>query len=1409
MRYLNAFSFSLLINITWCLLLPAQTGLNGYNYSYLTINEGLCDNFIRAIHKDQQGFIWIGTSNGLDRYDGYELKHYSAGSAQPNRFIESNYIYDIAEDALQHLWVASDAGITRIDLQHEDISPLKEYKGTHHEILATPVQSILVDESQNLWIGKSDGLAYIVLNEERDIEEIRILKKDVDIRKIIRHGNEIWAGGKDQLLRYGSTNPDRNIQVPLLDRMDFSKLTVNVLFSLGNYLWIGTQNGLYCVNTQSANITLYQHDPNDPGSISSNHVTDIAKNESGDMVIATRNGVNIFQRNEQFLLFKKEEGGLSINDNIINKVFVDDHNRIWAGSVFGGISLMNPKKIHFTHSLQGEINGRPHVISSVLEDKQGNLLAGIVDGGLAIKLKGEDTFSFYRNRSDDPHSLGNNNISDIVQDFQGNYWISTIGGGIDKLSKNNLSHPWFEHFTTENSGLLSDDIHDLCLDPVRNSIWICNRRNIQILDFSTNRISRLQFYTRSREIPEHMNAIFVDSQSRLWIGGNGIHIIDLKDYRNGYECISYTQKLDDPESKVREKITCILETKDREIYLGSMGNGIYQLDKVRSNGVYTFTNYAGRSGLSDTSISNLIEDGYGNIWISTLKGVYLFNAFTKRAIKFDEKEGLQVQQFYKRAGCKTTDYRMILGTTNGLISYNSMVHFPTRKERAVTLTGFYCDGTEMIPFLHQKNLSSSITQAKELHLYPPHNSFELTYSSLDYTGQDKIYYFHRILELNEKVNVGLTRRDARYTNLNAGKYTFEVWCTNYDNSWSSERTHLSIIVHPPFYQTGWFYSLIALLSISILAYNLYGYNQRQKKIQQLLKEKIGERTAALSRTIEELEVTQSEIIDKNEQLRAQNEEINQQNNAIYEMSQQMEQLNRDKISYFTNIAHEFKTPLTLILGPTGQLIRETGNHEGKENLEMINRNAHYLLSMVNQLIDLQKIDTKNLMLHPVQFNLVELLNQTAADFSELMQYRDIHMDIRYRLNQAEVVSDRESIHKILFNLLSNAVKYTPDKGKVTLHAAQLVEPATGKLLQYISVTNSGSSIEKEETEKIFDRFYRIAGQQKYTQFGQSSTGIGLHIVKELVTLLNGNISVKSSEKIGVSFRYYFPISFSGTAKISPIQETEQPLSTEDIIPPFIPLDRDKPNLLLVEDNPDMRNYIKKIVSPKFNVAEAKNGEDGLEAARKVLPDFIVSDLMMPLCDGANLCRKIRENVELCHIPFLLLTANSSERAYIESYENGIDGYITKPFEETLLLAQIEAIMKNHDLRQQKFIDGGMNLSELDAGYSDQQFMKEVIEIIEKNYEDSNFGVKELVTHLNMSYTIVYKKFISLTGVPPVRFILLYRLKVAKKILERNRSNHVIVSEIAYRVGFNDPKYFTRCFVKEYNMTPSTIINQES
>ena len=607
------------------------------------------------------------------------------------------------------------------------------------------------------------------------------------------------------------------------------------------------------------------------------------------------------------------------------------------------------------------------------------------------------------------------------------------------------------------------------------------------------------------------------------------------------------------------------------------------------------------------------------------------------------------------------------------------------------------------------------------------------------------------------------------------------------------------------FQNSWLIFFIVLLVFTFLFYILYRYNQRQKDIQQQLRQKIKERTLSLTNIINKLNIFQTEILDKNKQLKQKNKEINLQKNTIYDTSMQLEQENSEKIIYFTNIAHEFKTPLTLILNSTEILIKRTKNIEAKKNIEIINRNVSYLFSMVNQILDLHKIDTKNIMLQPTRFNLIELLDKSVSDFSGLMQHRDIHLEIKYRIPHTHIVSDSGKIHMILFNLLSNAVKHTPNKGKITFHACQFTDHLTGKWIQYISVTNSGSNIEKDEIEKIFNRFYQIPDQEKYTQLDQFNTGIGLHIVKELIAILKGNISVKSPNKNSVSFRFYFPVSFSDNIEITPIPESETPQHIYDKIPTFIPIDQEKPTLLIVEDNYDMRNYIKNILSDRFNVAEASNGENGYDIARKILPDFIISDLMMPKCDGASFCNKIRANSDLCNIPFLMLTANSDDKAYIRSYENGVDGYITKPFKKSILIAKVDAIMKNRKLTQEKLIEKDKNITVPDLGQSDQQFMKKAMDVIEKNYSNPNFGVKELIFQINMSYSVIYKNFIRLTGIPPVQFLLLYRLEVANKILKQNRNNNVTVSQIAYQVGFNDPKYFTRCFVKEYNMTPSSII----
>ncbi|WP_303207701.1 hybrid sensor histidine kinase/response regulator transcription factor [Bacteroides oleiciplenus] len=1342
-------------------LVVAQNNPNQYNYLYLTIQNGLCDNSIQAIHKDRNSFMWFGTSNGLDRYDGYELKHYSTAPRQPYQFIESNFINDIDEDANSYLWIASESGIMSIDLLHENLNFYKDYSGKNNNVLYSPVQAILVDDFNNLWIGKSDGLAYITLNEKRQITDIRILKKDVDIKTIVNHGGDIWAGGDKCLLHFTPSEKQGYNSIPVTMNLDISKLTFNCLSSYGDYLWMGTQSGLYCYNTQNQFCMLYQHNPNDPHSISSNFITDIGKNSSGDIIIGTRNGINIYQRNNQFVTFNKGTQPQSLNDNIINRIFVDENDNIWAGANFGGINIMSPQRITFTYALQRRKQDSPNIISTVLEDREGNILAGIVDGGLAIKKKGSQSFSFYKHNLENPHSLAHNNISDIIQDFNGDYWISTIGGGLDKLAKANLSNPIFEHYNSLNSALPSNDIYDIALDSVRNALWICTSSHINTLDFSTGVINRLKYYTQSREPVHNMSTIFIDSKSRLWIGGNGVYVIDLEDSRNNYECIYYQYKLDNPESKINEKITCIFETQKGEIYLGSLGNGIYLLEDGSNAGKYKFMNYAVRCGLSDTSISNILDDKNGNLWISTLKGVYFFDITTKRAFKFDEGDGLLVPQFYKRSGCKAANHNMLLGTIDGFVTFSPLVSLPRQKQRTVTLTSAVCDGKQLIPYLDSDNLPTSISTTKELHLYPPQNSFEITFSCLDYLEQEKVFYSYRILELKENRNIGLVKRNAKYTNLSPGKYTLEIQCTNHDNTWSTKLTTLSIIVHPPFYKTTWFYSLIAILIISILIYIVYSYNARQKHIQRLLKEKI---------------------------------EV---------MSQQMEAINKEKLSYFTNLAHEFKTPLTLIQGPASQLMNQVTDPGEKEDLQIINRNAQYLLSLVNQLIDLRKIDTKNLTLNSVRFNFSKFLDTTIMDFSNLMKERNIQFEKIYRLKSDHIYSDKENLHKILFNLLSNAIKHTPDKGKITVHANQFTDKSK-KLIQFISVTNSGSTIAPDEVDKIFNRFYRIPDQNKYTSYGQSSTGIGLHIVKEITTLLGGTIKVKSSEDAGVSFRLHFPITLANESESEAHpEEYSKPVPVEDKIEPFIPIDRSKPTLLLVEDNPDMRHYIKNMLKEKYNIAEANNGEQGYKAAQNIMPDFIVSDLMMPVCDGADFCKRIREDKLLCHIPFLLLTANSSENARIESYENGVDGYITKPFEESVLLANIDSILKNRDLRQKKFVEQDLDPILLEVGQPDQQFMNDVMDILEKNYANPDFGVKELTDKLNISYTVIYKKFISLTGLPPVRFLQLYRLQIAKKILE-NSTNNVIVSEIAYRVGFNDPKYFTRCFVKQYKKTPSSF-----
>lgn len=1401
MKYFRTITLLLLLWSCFGYLI-AQSNSLSYNCRTLTIRDGLCDNTIRAIHKDRNSFMWFGTSNGLDRYDGYEFRHYSVSSNYPEEFIESNYINAISEDSSGHLWIATEAGVMYIDLFHDNIESYQAYDGKYKEVLHTPVQTLLIDNFDNLWIGKNDCVAYVRMNEKREIEDIQVLKSNVNIRSFVQHGSEVWACGDGCLLRFAHSGAEHFVNIPLNEKLDFSHIFLTCAFSYGDSLWLGSQNGLYYLNTRDFSLYDYHHIAEEKGSLSSDFVTCITQNSSGELVVGTRKGINLRKVEGQFHVYSRKNDLHALNDNFINCIFVDEEGSIWTGTEFGGVNIISLNRVSISYFLRENETGIPHVVSSVFEDNEGNLLVGMVDGGLAIRLKDSNDFISYRHDDNDKTSLAHDNISRILQDSSGNYWIATIGGGIDKLNKRNLKSPIFEHYNTSNTILPSNKIYDIALDTIRNSLWICSNDYIHNLSLKTGTIDQMRYYTNSGEELHNMNTIFVDSKSRLWIGGNGVAVIDLNNPQGGYECFYYRYKLDNPESKISEKITCIFETNKHELYFGSLGNGIYQLDSESITNNCKFINYNVRCGLSDTSIATILDDEIGNLWISTLKGIYFFDNASKRAFKFDQEDGLLIPYFHKKAGCRSKNNSIWLGTTDGLVKFNTLKKFEDSVQHRITLTNITCEGEILYSFLNPKNLPTSIATTDEVHLYPPQNSLEISFSCLDYLEPEKIFYAYRILELDKAKNIGLMKRNAKYTNLSPGRYTLEIQCTNRNNTWSSERKHLHIIVHPPFYETTWFYSLALLVITSALLYGIYLYNKRQKNIQLLLKRKINERTQELNVTITELTDSRETILQQNKQLHEQNEEICKQKDAILAMSRKMEDINMEKLSYFTNMAHEFKTPLTLIQGPAKQLAEHITLKEQQENAQIILRNAKYLLSMVDRLIDLRRLDSQKFTLNFTQFNFRELLSDMITDFSTWMQKHHIAFELRCRMKSDIISSDKENLQKILFNLLSNAVKYTPEKGKVILRVCQF-KNRHGVMMQYISVTNTGSYIAREDAEHIFERFYRVETTSPKMSYEQSSTGIGLYIVKEIVTLLGGIIKVCGSKSEGVSFRLCFPVTLTESKSI---EKTTYSLEVP-LLPgkqeTYLPLSKDKPLLLLVEDNTDMRHYIKDMLQPMYNIAEAENGEQGYEIARKLIPDLIISDLMMPICDGMEFCRKIRSDRLLNHVPFVLLTAISEENALEESFEYGIDGYITKPFSKQLLLSQLKIILKNRE-NKEKIQEKELPTDWTEIGQPDKNFMNEVTSLLEQNYTNPDFGVKELTDKMHISYAVIYKKLVSLTGLSPVRFIMLYRLRKAKTLLE-NSSSNVAVSEIAYKVGFNDPKYFTRVFVKQYGRTPSDMV----
>ncbi len=1382
LRYMVLWS-ALIIGAQVC---PAQLS-QAYNYTYYRTSDGLCDEYVFKIFRDSRGFVWFCTSNGLDRFDGGDFVHYSTTASMLNHRTKSNFFRSIQEDDHGFMWAISDIGLMRISPVDGTIVHASEVYDDCDGLLSRGALAIEKDAKGSLWVGMEDYVLHILLGKDGNISDMEefLVNGDV-INAFCQQENTIWAGGRNGLSRFILSSDGHSLEVPLEDDHELKAIkNVRTLASRGAYLHIGTtDSGLYLYNLQTRNIRQYLNDPKDTNSLSSNFVSSIGINMSGDLVIGTRNGVNILSHGNKFVRLMSGIAGASLTDNQVNHIFVDVDDNIWAGTALGGVNVISIRKSNIIHLFGEREGGRSNVITALFRDNDDNLLCGINGGGLGVIRAGTTDAKYYRKDYADDNSLSDNNVRAIIQDENGGYWIGTKNGGLNYMSKSALENPRFDHFDTRNSLIHSNSIYAFALDSVRHGIWICFDDGVQFLNTETLEFVDLSKFVGSELQMSNMMSIMLGHDGRLWIGGDGLYIVELGGDYSGVAPYFYCRyKLDEPQSGISERISVIRAIEDSTVYIESQCNGLY-VCKLGPDRQISFVNHLPVFG---TKISNIVKGSNKCVWISTINGVYYFDRESFRTIKYDSSDGLPASQFYIKSGVDFPGGRACFGSVRGAVVIDPTGYLPITSERKVVVT-YVLTGENNMRLMDQSTYELS----------PDETSIEIGLSAQEYVHPDKVMYAYKIDELDSYWTVERKAMKVRYAGMKPGKYTFLVHCTNSDNLWSSQVTKLNIIIKAPFYQTWWFYCIVILAILGIAGILAFLYYRRQKSIQKFLVAKVKQRTRSLT--------------EQTEQLMRKNEEISEQKTRIEEFSKQIEHTNKEKLMMFTSLTHEFKTPLTLILGPVRKLIEGNDNPSLTENIQIINRNAHHLLSLVNQIMDLRMIDARHLYLSNVAFNVLEEFDGDMAAFSDILSERNIEFTTRIHIGTELIVSDRSFMHKILFNLMSNAIKYTPNGGRIVCRIAQRGAGGSDSMWQYISVSNTGSYINPEECERIFDCFYKIENQKAYTSYGQSSTGIGLYLVKELVIALGGRICVKSVEGRGTTFRVCFPVKAASESLVVASRRVEAAVQADsnfDDIPFDAPDKRDKPVVLLVEDSRDMRGYIRGILGDKYYVAEAINGERGYALARKISPDFIISDLMMPVCDGLEFCRLIRSDSELCHIPFVMLTALSDYDSRFESYKVNVDAYLTKPFEPEMLLARIDAILTNRNNQQKVIIQDLSNpYPTVEMEDSDKTFLKKLVEVMRANYSNPDFSVATLVDMMGMSAPKLYNKINALTGMSAVSYIRLFRLQTAKKIMEENRGKKGIsVSEVAYLVGFNDPKYFTRCFVKQFGVQPRTFINE--
>lgn len=1123
--------------------------------------------------------------------------------------------------------------------------------------------------------------------------------------------------------------------------------------------------GVFCINPKTGNIK-YFHRTGGLNSLNNDIVKGVVQDDKGKIWLATdHGGINLIDKKDFSVTYilNNPDDEKSLSQNSITTIYKDNSGIVWMGTFKKGVCFYNDNILKFqTYRHLGNVTNSLSFddVNCFTEDAKGNLWIGTNGGGLIYFDRTGNRFITYKHDPGDPTSISTNIIVSLCMDRNQKLWIGTYFGGLNSFDGKRFTR--YRH-DPQNSKSIADDRVWALMEDTQDNLWVGTLGGgLDLFDREQNIFYHYRTGSENSVRSDFISTLFEDKEGNIWVGtASGVDVLE----RQTSQFVHFRHDISNTNSLSNDNTYSILEDSRGNIWIGTR-EGLNLLDNSRKN----FRIFRTENGLPDNSVFTVLEDNMGNIWVSTANGISNIQVSENSSANagkysfsfknYDESDGLQGREFNDKAGFRTSQGELVFGGANGfnIISPENIVL--NRQIPKIIFTDFQIFNKSVIVSKENRGrviLSKSLNETRHIKLKYNENVFSIEFAALSFFHPEKNNYRYTLEGFNKEwMTTDAKIRKATYTNLDPGDYTFRVLASNNDGFWNEEGISIGITILPPYWKTKLAFVVYFLILLGII----------------LLARKM--------------------LLDKARiKFRLEQEHLE---------AQRIRDMDIMKTKFFTNVSHELRTPLALITAPLEKIMKTAKNPEEKRQFTLMQRNAKRLLNLVNQLLDFRRLDVQEFKFSPSYGDIIHFISEITESFTDIAEKRRIQLSCKSDIDHLDALFDLDKLEKIMFNLLSNAFKYTPENG--TIEVATDIQENGKETWITIKVKDNGIGIPPDKQEKIFERFFQVDAQGAIISQG---SGIGLALTREFVKIHGGTIAVNSEPEKGSCFIVSLPLhDFSGM-KAPEEQKTihyeEVPDSSQDKeFEKENRLNAAKPLLLLVEDNEDFRFYLKDNLVQRYTVIESSNGKDGWKKTLDFFPSLIVADITMPEMDGIELCRTIKHDKRTSHIPIILLTSRASQDQRIEGFKAGADDYITKPFSFEILELRIRNLIAERETLKKMFQKQIEVIpSEISITSTDEKLIKKALETVERSISDPDFSVEELSRELGMSRVHLYKKLLSITGNTPIEFIRSIRLKRAAQLLSKSQMR---VSEIAYQVGFNNPKYFSRYFKTEFGKLPS-------